>query len=151
MAASIEQLSFELTASALAEQERTLHGMRVCAGTVIGSGSIASSFLGARAVSGPLDSWSVLGTAMFVLCFLAAVWVLAPHEMVFAFAGMDLLVESDARRTSDVSEGYRAAGRWIEPHLRANWRTLDRLANWLTLSCLLLGVEIVAWTMSLVG
>ena len=35
MAESIEQLSFELTASALAEQERALSGLRTRAGTVL--------------------------------------------------------------------------------------------------------------------
>jgi hypothetical protein len=51
MAPSIEQISFELTASALAEQERALSALRACAGTVLGSASIAGSFLGARAAA----------------------------------------------------------------------------------------------------
>jgi hypothetical protein len=51
MAPSIEQISFELTASALAEQERALSALRACAGTVLGSASIAGSFLGTRAAA----------------------------------------------------------------------------------------------------
>jgi len=49
VAQSIEQLSFELTASALAEQERALTGLRTRAGTVLAAASIAGSFLGAEA------------------------------------------------------------------------------------------------------
>jgi hypothetical protein len=45
MADSIEQLSFELSATALAEQERSLAGLRTCAGTVLAAGSVAGSFL----------------------------------------------------------------------------------------------------------
>ena len=48
MAESIEQLSFELTANALAEQERALSGLRARAGTVLAAASIAGSFLGAK-------------------------------------------------------------------------------------------------------
>jgi hypothetical protein len=49
MAQSIEQLSFELTASALGEQERALSGLRTRAGTVLAAASIAGSFLGSSA------------------------------------------------------------------------------------------------------
>ena len=41
MVDSIEQLSFELTANALSEQERALSGLRTYAGTVLGAASIA--------------------------------------------------------------------------------------------------------------
>lgn len=48
----------------------------------------------------------------------------------------------------DVTEAYRAAGTWIEPYL--NYR--DRIANlatWFTISCALLAVEVIPWTVSL--
>jgi hypothetical protein len=41
VAQTIDQLSFELSASALSEQERELTGLRARAGTVLASGSVA--------------------------------------------------------------------------------------------------------------
>jgi hypothetical protein len=43
MTESIERLSYELTAGALAEQERTIASLRACAGTVLASASVAGS------------------------------------------------------------------------------------------------------------
>jgi hypothetical protein len=48
MADSIEQLGFELTVGVLSEQERTVFGMKVSAGTVLGAASIAASLVAAR-------------------------------------------------------------------------------------------------------
>jgi hypothetical protein len=43
VAQSIEQLSYELTAKVLTEQEHALSGLRAGAGTVLGASSIAGS------------------------------------------------------------------------------------------------------------
>jgi hypothetical protein len=48
----------------------------------------------------------------FVLSLARAIWVLLPHEFVFAFRGEALLAESDHRGVPDVTEAYRAAGLW---------------------------------------
>ncbi len=82
MAESIEQFSFELTASALAEQERA---------------------------------------------------------------------ESDHRGVSNVTEAYRTAGIWVEPHLEVNRSKIASLSNWLAVSCVLLAAEVILWTLSLIG
>ena len=66
MADSIEQLSFELTASALAEQERALSGLRTRAGTVLAAASVAGSFLAVNAGHGSLHAWGVLAMISFV-------------------------------------------------------------------------------------
>lgn len=55
VAASIEDFSYQLTAEALAEQERALAALRTRAGTVLAAASIAGSFLGAKASHGSLD------------------------------------------------------------------------------------------------
>jgi hypothetical protein len=57
MAESIEQFSYELTANALAEQERAVGALRARAGTVLAAASIAGSFLGTKARHGSLDGW----------------------------------------------------------------------------------------------
>jgi hypothetical protein len=151
MANSIEQLSFELAADELSEQERALAGMKTCAGTIVGAASIAGSFLGAKTSSESLDAWAILALASFGLCFASAIWVLLPHYLVLAAGGQELLADSDRRGVRDVTETYRAAAGWIEPLLQENRGKVARLADWLTVSCVLLGVEVVLWTVSLVG
>ncbi|HYM55727.1 MAG TPA: hypothetical protein VES97_10215 [Solirubrobacteraceae bacterium] len=149
MAESIEQLSYELTANALTEQERALAGLRMCAGTVLGAASIAGSFLGAKASRGSLDAWAVLALIAFALCFGCAIWVLLPHEFALAIGGEELLAVSDDHDIHDVTEAYRTAGSWLEPHLHANRRAVSRLSNWLSVSCTFLAVEVALWTISL--
>lgn len=76
-------------------------------------------------------------------------WVLLPHDLVLAVGGRELLADSDSREVRDVREAYRAGGRWIEPLLLANRGKLSRLSDWLTGGCVLLGIEIILWTVSL--
>jgi hypothetical protein len=149
MAQSIEELSYELTANALAEQERAVAGMRTCAGTVLGAASIAGSLLGAKASHGSLGVWAVLALVAFVICFVCALWVLLPHDFALAIGGEELLAASDDRDLRDVTEAYRTAGSWLEPHLQANRHAVARLSSWLSVSCLLLAVEVALWTVSL--
>jgi hypothetical protein len=151
VAQSIEQLSFELTADALAEQERALSALRARAGTVLTAASVAGAFLGAKTSHGSLDAWAVLALISFVLSLGSAIWVLVPHEFVFAFRGEALLAESDHRGVRDVTEAYRAAGIWTAPHLQTNGGKIAVLSGWLTASCVLLASEIVLWTLSVTG
>jgi hypothetical protein len=151
VAQSVEQLSFELTASALAEQERTLAGLRTRAGTVVAAASIAGSFLGAEASHDSINAWGALALLSFVSCIACAIWVLMAHELVFAFDGQTLLGESDRRELAEIAEAYRTAGTWIARHLDFNREKVARLAGWLTVSGLLLTVEIVLWIISLIG
>ena len=51
----------------------------------------------------------------------------------------------------DVTEGYRAAGIWIESYLDANRDPIENLSNWFTISCALLAVEVILWTVSVAG
>ncbi len=93
MAESIEQLSFELTTDALAEQERTLAGLRARAGTILASPSIAGSFFGAKTSHGSLGFTGILAMIAFAGCVGSATWILLPHALVFAFRGRALLAE----------------------------------------------------------
>jgi len=148
VAASIEELSFQLTAEALAEQERAVNALRTRPGTVIAAASISGSFLGAKVNHGSLDAWAILALLAFVLCLGCAIWVLLPHELVFAFRGEALLAVSDHEGVEDVTEAYRAAGIWIEPFLDANREKIGSLSTWFTASCAMLAIEVILWTLS---
>jgi hypothetical protein len=151
VAESIEQLSFELTAGALAEQERALSALRARAGTALAAASIAGSFFGAKTSHGSLGVLGVLAMVSFVLCVASAIWILLPHAFVFAFRGKTLLAESDHRGASDVIDAYRIAGIWVEPYVERNRRKIASLSDWLAASCALLVAEVILWTLSLVG
>lgn len=149
MADSIEQFSYELTAGALAEQERVVAALRARSGTILAAASIAGSFLGTKARQGSLDGWAIAALIMFVLCLSSSVWVLLPHQFVFAVRGETLLAETDHLGVQDVAQAYRAAGIWMEPHLDRNRMKLSKLSGWFTASCVLLAAQIVLWTLSL--
>ena len=149
VAQSIEELSFRLTSDALAQQERALHGLRQRAGTVVAAASISGSFLAAKVSHGSLGGWGIAALLVFVLCLASAIWVLLPQELVFSFRGETLLAVSDREGVEDVAEAYRAAGMWMEPFLDTNRDKLARLSSWFTLSCVLLALEVVLWTISI--
>lgn len=151
MAGSIEEFSYELSAAALAEQERALNALRTRAGTIVAAASISGSFLAAKVSHGSLDTWAIFGLITFVMCLGCAIWVLLPHSLVFAFRGEALLGISDQRGVEEVAEAYRAAGIWIEPYLDANSEKIGQLSTWFTASCVLLAVEVIFWTISLTG
>lgn len=148
MSNSIEQLSFELKSQALSEQEHYLSSLRSSAGTVLGAASIAAPLLATRIVGRPFDIWVALAMIAFVLCLASAIGVLLPRELAVSFSGAQLIADGD-RAVGDVSEAYRTVVRWSEPSLTRNRRTIDRLADWLTLSCLLLAVEIICCVIGL--
>jgi multisubunit Na+/H+ antiporter MnhC subunit len=148
MADSIEQLSFELTSGMLSEQQRDVSGLRMSAGTILGTGSIVASLSNVRTGDHALNVWAVLATISFALCFACAIWVLLPRNLFVSLGGAELMADADVVRAPDVTDGYRAASTWIEPHLEQNRRTIDRLADWLTVSCVLLAVEVVLCTIS---
>jgi hypothetical protein len=149
VADSVEQLSFELTSSVLGEQERAVSSLRVSAGTILGAASIVVSLLGTHAGGPSLGAWPILATLSYAFCFATSLWLLLPHGLVLSFGGTRLMVDGDSEQVADVAEGYRAVSRWIEPHVRRNHRVIDRLADWLAVSRLLLAVEVIAYTISL--
>ena len=151
VAASIEEFSYQLTAEALREQEHAVAGLRSRAGTVLAAASVSGSFLGTKVSQGALDVWSVLALVAFVACVCAAIYVLLPHKLVFAFRGQALLAVSDHEGIDDVTEAYRAVGIWIEPMLESNRDKIADLADWFTVSGGLLAVEVILWTVSLAG
>jgi hypothetical protein len=62
--------------------------------------------------------------------------------------GDTLLASWDQREGRDIAEAYRAAGGWIEGRVKKNRQKLDRIGHWLTLSCAMLAVEVILWTIS---
>ena len=123
--------------------------LRTRAGMVLAAASISGSFLGAKVSHSSLDVWASLALIAFVLCVGTAIWVLLPHKLVFAFRGQALLGTSDQEGIDDVVEAYRAVGIWIEPLLDSNRDKIADLSDWFAISCGLLALEVILWTVSL--
>ena len=100
MAASIEEFSYQLTAEALAEQERALTALRTRAGTVLAAASIAGSFLGTKTSQGSLDVLSILALVAFVGCVATTIYVLLPHEFAFAFVARHFWRQATTRAST---------------------------------------------------
>jgi hypothetical protein len=86
-----------------------------------------------------------------MLCAASAIWILLPHEMAFAFRGDRLFAGSDRRAITDMAEAYSLAENWIESSVKQNDPVIFSLSYWPTVSCILFAVEIVLWTLSIVG
>ncbi len=149
MAESIEQFSYELTANALAEQERAVGALRARAGTVLAASSIAGSFLGTKASHDSLDGWAVGALITFALCLASAVWVLFRAGSCSPFEVRCCSPRPISFGIENVAEAYRAAINWIEPHLDRNRYKLARISGWFNVACVLLAAEVVLWTLSL--
>lgn len=115
---------------------------------MVAAASISGSFVGAKVSHGSLDVWPILALLAFVGCLASSIWVLLPHELVFAFRGDALLAVSDHEDVEDVSEAYRAAGSWIQPFLGSNRDKIGRLSSWFMVSCVFLAAEVILWTVS---
>ncbi len=150
MGDSIERLSYELSANALAEQERALAGLRGRAATVLGTASVCGSLASSRAMHGGLELPVALAMLAFVLALLSSLWVLLPHELAFAARGGDIFDATKPVDGTDLGEVYRDTAAWIDECVLANQTTLRQLALWLTVSCLLLSVEIVLFGIGVV-
>jgi hypothetical protein len=148
VAESIEQLSFELTANALAEQERAVAELRARAGTVLAAASIAGSFLATKTGHGSLGFVGVSAMVGFVLCVGTCVSVLLPHQLAFVIHGEGL--DRGKLGLLDVTQAYRAARKGIEPQLRINSDEIARLSDRVAVGCLLLAIELVLWTISII-
>lgn len=112
MAESIEQFGFELTANALAEQERALTGLRARAGTVLAAASIAGSFFGAKTSHGSLGVSGVLAMIAFALCVGSAVchpMDARPHRLTW-FHGGQASTERYSRRPAQTPAAGTAPG-----------------------------------------
>jgi hypothetical protein len=148
MAESIEQFSYEMTVAAVAEQERALAGLRTRAGTVIAAASVAASFLATHASANSVI-WTVALGLMFVISVGAAIVVLLPATLVFAYNGALILTAADAAGDDDVAHAYRAAVAWMQPDLARNREVISQLAKWFYVSAGALAVQVLLWTISL--
>lgn len=147
---SVGEAAYDLALRAIEQQERRLNELRSRTGTLIAAASVAASFLGSQAARAEeLDVAGGLAVVGYLICVVAALYVLLPHRLVLEFRGSAMLQAADAVDGASVEEVLRVASGWIERFHEANRDELQRMARWFTIACAGLGIEIVLWTVSL--
>jgi hypothetical protein len=151
MAASIEELSYELTAGALAEQERALNALRTRAGTIVAAG-VHLGIVPRRKG----QQWHLRRMGDPCADRIRHVPRVRDLGAASSLARICLPRRGVARdERSGGRRGRRAgisSGRiWIEPSLDTNRDKIGELSSWFTASCILLAAEVILWTISVAG
>lgn len=148
MAATIEEMAYDLSLHAVGQQESRANELRSRTGTLLAAAAVTASFFGAQAVAAhDLDAPGVLALLAFLCTVAAGLVVLLPHSLVLEFRG-SVVLEAARAAEAELSDAYEAATAWIEEFHESNSRTLERLARWYTPALIAVGVEIVLWTVS---
>ena len=79
MPTSIAEAGYELSQSAISEQNERLSELRGRAGTLLAAASLAASFLGGQAIrAGDISVLGGFAVAAYLLCIAACIKVLCP-------------------------------------------------------------------------
>ena len=145
MPSSIAEAGYELSQSAIVEQNERLGELRGRTTTLLATASLAASFLGGQSIrAGDLGVVGVLAVVAYLACVGACITVLLPHRLVFSFRG-STLIETAREAQADLEDTLEVATGWFENFLEDNRIELERLSRWYTIACLALGAEIVLW------
>lgn len=147
--ASLAQLLYDQAQKALEQQERQVNELRQRMGTLLAAAALIASFFGTAAlghdgVTAPV----VLAGMMLAVTVLSGLYVLFPHELVFA---------GDARRLYDTLKSDRGDSDRLHMRLafglrdtrERNGRRVDWLSRCLALAAVALGVQIACWAWAL--
>jgi hypothetical protein len=99
-----EEIAYDMSRAALADQEALVNGIRTRAGTLVAAQALIASFLGAAATEGgALDPWGWAAVGSLMLGLLLATVIVAPWEMTFSVDLRDF--SSDLRLVVDAEAG----------------------------------------------
>jgi hypothetical protein len=141
--ALLSRIAYEASVRSLDHQERLLAELRARTGVIIGSSTIAVSFLGQPAVEAGGNAWLVIpAVAAFAASVGSGIWVLLPkRELVFSLAGSQVYESLFEFKDEDDEVQRRLAYQldlfWVE-----NDRKLAELVLWLRIAVVALGIEI---------
>ena len=137
-------------------QMQVLAGLRARAGTLFGAASLATSFLSSVAVKGTGIQLGVLGWTAVVLFGLAT---LVTMLMFLSIRGLSFTIQREENeellRTSptdaSAADTYREFARRLERNYKANTRRMTWFFRGMWILCLLVGGELILWTVDFVS
>jgi len=150
MPGELEALTYELSQRMLAQQEMRLDELRARTGTLLAASSVATSFLGPRAIDRDgVNTLALLALAAFAVSVIGSVSILILNpRLVFGVRGTRLLQEEDALGDS-MSEVHRRLGYWLELFFDQNQPTVDRLFLVYRVAAVAILVEVILWTVEI--
>jgi hypothetical protein len=130
VAASVEELAFDLSLDSLSAQRDLLRDVRARSATLLTASSIVTSFVGGRAVDAVgLDVITVIAVVAFFSTLLPAIYVVtASAEGSFSIDGARLYAEL-APAGASLEEAYVALTEDIHRVRRANRPLVDRVSG----------------------
>jgi cytochrome c-type biogenesis protein CcmH/NrfG len=146
---SLAQLTYEQAQKALEQQERQVDELRQRTGTLLAAAALSASFFGTAALGRDgIVTPIVLACVALVVTVLSGLYVLYPHEMVFA---------TDARRLYDALKPDHDNPERLQMRLafglrdtrERNGRRVDWLARCLAIASIALVVQIACWIWAL--
>jgi len=146
----LEQLVYDLSLRALAQQEAVLNELRTRAGTLLTATAIVTSFLGGRALDQPDHRYlAIVGFAFAIASLLLSVYVLAPKaDLDFALSGPGVY-EHFVEQTSDLAEVKRTLAYWNQGAYDSNQQVVDALIRWFRRAIGALVVAVAVWSLEL--
>ena len=149
------RLAYEETVRRITGQMQVLAGLRTRAGTLFGAASLATSFLSSVAAK---DEGLHLGVAGWIAVSLFAAITIVTMAMFLSVAGLSFTIQREenedllARTPTDASpaDTYRNFARRLERNFEANSRKMKRYFEGMFILCLLVGAELILWTLDFV-
>jgi hypothetical protein len=148
---AVYKVTYDEAVRALDHQADVLESLRTRAATLFAAANVATAFLAGVALK---DQEFVLESTIAAVCYFGVlaitVYVLAPKDWTFELNSRDLIRDfPEAERPYPLSEMYRDLALFMRDHYESNKKEIDRLFGFLLISIVLLGAEIIAWTVDL--
>ncbi|MGZ8702321.1 MAG: hypothetical protein ACXWZY_08545 [Gaiellaceae bacterium] len=143
-------LAYELSQRMLTQQEMRLDELRARTGTLLAASSVATSFLGPRAIDrNGVDTLALLALTAFAVSVIGSVSILILNpRLVFGVRGTRLFEEERAREES-IADVHRRLGYWLELFFDQNQATVDRLFLVYQLAAVAVLAEVILWTIKI--
>ena len=150
MTGELETLAYELSQRMLAQQETRLDELRARTGTLLAASSVATSFLGPRAIDrNGLNTLALLALAAFAGSVIGSVSILILNpRLIFGVRGTRLFEEEYAVEES-IGDVHRRLGYWLELFFDRNQPTIDRLYLVYQISAVAVLIEVILWTVKI--
>jgi len=147
---TLADFTFDLSLRGLGQQERVLEELRARSGTLLAAASLVASFLGGRALDAAgFSALNIAAGSAFLITVITTVYVLAPRgNLEFAMLG-SAVAEYFTARDADIEEVRRTLTAWINQVREDNQLVVDSLAGCFRLSCVVLLLEALLWSLSL--
>jgi hypothetical protein len=152
--ATLEEITYEVGRSALADQESIVSGIRQRPGTLLAAHALVASFLGATTVHARgLHVFSWLAIAALLIGLMVAAILLAPWRLKFAIDARELydgLFEQASSEAEAGTLGWLARSGYSYQALRDENATKVRRMSWLSgLLGALMVLQTLAWLAAL--